>query len=424
VELAAQGNFIAAKQKFEEVLKIDPSRESTKRFLKIIEDVGEQRVKRKTAIHYFKGLDFAEQKHWTKAIAEFSKAIHLNPKLALAYDNRGLAYANRGQWDQAISDFNQVIEIASNFSEAYVRRGFIWEMKGNLNRAVADYNKAIEINPQEARAYFFRGRAYGDRGLYDLALTDFNKAIELNPNSAEAYVRRGIIYAIKDQDAHAVADYNQALEIDPNSVGAYLKRGLFWEMKGNPDRAIADYTKTLEISPRICDAYLSRAIVWLNKGEVDRADDDFARHAICFYVKDDQFQTHLAALETRSKNKDKLSQSPFLVQPILGTAGLKGEWTYEVLGTTAAGCAARMFIHNFQETKNRKGIIDGETPPEHLHLMVRNLFPVFERFCRCIVDKVSSRWNPEEMTQYQTVIEAFSLQVIESGECSIPSLNE
>ena len=90
-ELAAQGDLIAAKQKFEEVLKIDPSRKSAKRFLKIIEDVGEQREKRKTAIYYFKGLVFAEQALWTKAIAEFSKAIHINPKFAVAYDNRGLA---------------------------------------------------------------------------------------------------------------------------------------------------------------------------------------------------------------------------------------------------------------------------------------------------------------------------------------------
>ena len=424
LERAAQGNFMAAKQKFEEVLTIDPSRKSAKRFMKIIEDVGEQRIRQKTAIHYFKGLVFAEQAQWIKAIYELSKAIHLNPKFAVAYDNRGLAYANSGQWDRALSDFNQVLELDPNFSEVYVRRGFVWEMKGNLNQAVTDYNKAIEINPREARAYFFRGRAHGDRGLYDLALTDFNKAIELNPNSAEAYVRRGTIYAIKDQDDLAVANYNQALEIDSNYVEAYLKRGLYYEMKGNPDRAIADYTKALEIRPRICDAYLSRAIVWLNNGEVDRADDDFARQAICVYVKDHQFQAHLAAVKDRSKYKEKLSQRPFLFQPLLKPSDLKGKWTFEMLGTTAAVCAARMFINNFRESKKQKGLKNGETPPEHLRLMVKILLPVLEGFCRCLLDRVSSRWSPEEMTPYQTVIEAFSLQIIESGECSFTPLNE
>ena len=423
-ELASQGNFIAAKKKFEEVLKIDPSRKSAKRFLRIIDDVGEQSEKRTAAIHYFKGLVLAEQAIWTKAIAEFSKAIHIDPEFAVAYDNRGLAYANSGQQDRAIADFSRAIEIAPNYSEAYVRRGFIWEIKGNLDRAVADYNKAIRINPQEARAYFFRGRAYGDRGLYELAFADFNKALELNPNSAEAYVRRGIIYSINDQYDRAAADYSQALRIDPNHVEAYLKRGLLWEVQGDSDRAIADYTQAMEISPRTCDTYLSRAIVLLNNGAVNQADDDFARHALCVYVKDDQFQAHLAALNDRSKNKDKLSQRPFSFQPILKPSGLKGKWTFEMLGTTAAVCATRMFINNFQESKKRTGVKTGKTSPENLRLMVKHLLPVLEGFCRCLLDKVSSRWNPEEMTQYQTVIEAFSLQIIESGGCPFPFLIE
>jgi tetratricopeptide (TPR) repeat protein len=126
VEYAAQGNFEKAKVEFEKVLEIDPSYESAKRFLKIINDVNEQRIKSKTVISYFKGLNFTEKKHWAEAIAEYKKVVDINPQFAEAYRSRGLVYAKKGQYDKAIADYTKAIELNPKDAWAYGNRAFAY----------------------------------------------------------------------------------------------------------------------------------------------------------------------------------------------------------------------------------------------------------------------------------------------------------
>ena len=43
------------------------------------------------------------------AIADYDKAIAINPNVALAYTNRGLAYERKGAFDRAIADYDKAI---------------------------------------------------------------------------------------------------------------------------------------------------------------------------------------------------------------------------------------------------------------------------------------------------------------------------
>jgi tetratricopeptide (TPR) repeat protein len=125
-----------------------------------------------------------------KAIADFNKAIQLNPNDAVAYSNRGLAWNKKGDQDKAIADFNKAIQLNPNFSIAYNYRGIALYKKGYLDKAIADFNKAIQLNPNDAVAYNHRGLAWYKKGDLDKAIADFNKAIQLNPNYTDAYNNR------------------------------------------------------------------------------------------------------------------------------------------------------------------------------------------------------------------------------------------
>ena len=56
-------------------------------------------------------LLYAPQDEPSRAIADFSEAIRLNPKYAKAYNNRGLAYKEKGQLDKANQDFAKAKEL-------------------------------------------------------------------------------------------------------------------------------------------------------------------------------------------------------------------------------------------------------------------------------------------------------------------------
>jgi hypothetical protein len=50
------------------------------------------------------GLENSKLKQFDKAIADYTKAIELDPKLATAYSNRGIAYGGLKQYNKTITD--------------------------------------------------------------------------------------------------------------------------------------------------------------------------------------------------------------------------------------------------------------------------------------------------------------------------------
>ena len=63
-------------------------------------------------------------KDYNGAIADYTKAIELNPNYANAYYNRGISKHNLKDYNGAISDYNKAIEIDPNYANAYYNRGF------------------------------------------------------------------------------------------------------------------------------------------------------------------------------------------------------------------------------------------------------------------------------------------------------------
>ena len=58
-----------------------------------------------------------------RAIAEYTKAIELNPNYATAYNNRGATYAEKDDYERAIKNYTKAIDLKPNYAEAYANRG-------------------------------------------------------------------------------------------------------------------------------------------------------------------------------------------------------------------------------------------------------------------------------------------------------------
>ena len=64
------------------------------------------------------GEAFLNQGKYPEAVAEFTKAIELDPKLALAYNNRGLAFYNLEKNAEAVGNFTKAIELDPKLVDA------------------------------------------------------------------------------------------------------------------------------------------------------------------------------------------------------------------------------------------------------------------------------------------------------------------
>jgi tetratricopeptide (TPR) repeat protein len=53
-----------------------------------------------------------------KAIADYDRALTIDPKYIDAYNNRGYAYQCLKQYQRAIQDYDRALELDSNYSRA------------------------------------------------------------------------------------------------------------------------------------------------------------------------------------------------------------------------------------------------------------------------------------------------------------------
>jgi len=205
------------------------------------------------------------------AIADYDRAIQLDPKDAAIYNNRGLAKQAKGDFNAAIADFNRGIELNPKDAVAYSNRGNTKRDKGDLDGAILDYNHSIRVNPKYAYAYYDRGLAKKQKSDLDGAIADYNRVIELDPKFAKAFCDRGVAKRRKGDLQGALSDYDRTIEIDPKYAIAYLNRGNARDEKGDLEGAIADYSRGIELNPKESKAYAYRGEVHAKKKEYDAA---------------------------------------------------------------------------------------------------------------------------------------------------------
>jgi tetratricopeptide (TPR) repeat protein len=96
------------------------------------------------------------------AIAEYSEAVRLDARYALAYANRSIAltqcagyYAKgpeiRKGFDKAQKDALKVVALAPDLAEAHLARGFYFEAALDFNPATEEYERAVTLAPGNAR---------------------------------------------------------------------------------------------------------------------------------------------------------------------------------------------------------------------------------------------------------------------------------
>ena len=194
------------------------------------------------------------------AIANYDKAIQLEPNNAKAYNNRGNAKAALDQHFAAISDYDKAIKRKPDYANAYNNRGAAKAALDQYFAAISDYNKSIQLKPNNANAYYNRGNVKGNLGQHFAAISDYDKAIQLKSDYAMAYINRGNAKAALGQHFAAISDYDKAIQLKSDYAMAYINRGAAKADLGQYFAAISDYDKAIQLEPDNASAYLNRGI--------------------------------------------------------------------------------------------------------------------------------------------------------------------
>lgn len=81
-----------------------------------------------------------------EAMADFNRLIRVSPQAA-AYNGRGRTWFDLGNYESAIADFTRAIELDPDNAMLYNNRSAAWEKKGDHQRALADLDEAHRHEP-------------------------------------------------------------------------------------------------------------------------------------------------------------------------------------------------------------------------------------------------------------------------------------
>ncbi len=173
------------------------------------------------------------------------KSARLRVKI---YTRRGQAFALLKQYSKAEADFSKAIQLQSDYTEAYFHRGAVRSRMGKHGKAIADYSTVIERKPVFAMPYYNRGTAYVRQKKYAHAIADFSTMIGLRPRFWRAYINRGAIYSKTGKVGKALYDYDIAYKINPNKHSILINRAALNVKVGRYRYAYDDYMLGLKMS--------------------------------------------------------------------------------------------------------------------------------------------------------------------------------
>ncbi len=206
--------------------------------------------------------EFSKAGRYEEAIAEWKKALELNPGSDKAHNNVGLLLTGVGKFEEAVPHFEKTLAINPEYPAAHSNLGVALAGAGKLDEAISEFGKALALDPDSAEAHNNLGRVLAQRGEPDQAIAHFRKALEAAPDSAsvrgnlvEALANSGRSLAVKGSFDEAIQRFQDALEIMPDSAEAHNGLAVVLVRKGRIEEAIAHFQKAVAIKPDFAEPY-------------------------------------------------------------------------------------------------------------------------------------------------------------------------
>jgi tetratricopeptide (TPR) repeat protein len=145
-----------------------------------------------------------EAKNWDVAVQQFEKASQIDPKQHVVWSHLADSYINLAgtktgaerdaDLQKGVADYQKAVEIQPDNPAYHNNYGLALAKMKKMDEAQAELTKAAQLDPTQAGKYYYNlGAVYVNISQPDAATAAFKKAIEVDPNYADAYYQMGIV---------------------------------------------------------------------------------------------------------------------------------------------------------------------------------------------------------------------------------------
>jgi class 3 adenylate cyclase/Flp pilus assembly protein TadD len=149
------------------------------------------------------------------SIAQYKRAIELDPRFALAYSGLAVAYNNLGQVHAAGENAQKAYDLREHVSQREKLRiaaFYHTYVTGDVGQAIAAYDLWAQSYPRDALPRAGLASLYGVLGQYDKGIADAQEALRLDPDAAFNYSDLAADYLALGQREQAKQILDQAAQ--------------------------------------------------------------------------------------------------------------------------------------------------------------------------------------------------------------------
>ena len=150
--------------------------------------------------------------------------------------------------DEALAQYQKALSLDPRLAEAHLNLANLLLQTQQTDQAIAEFQSALKLQPNLAAAHSNLANALFSKGQVDEAIAHFQQALRLQPNLAEAH--NGLANALlrKGRVAEAVTHYEAAVTAVPNHP--YLLNNLAWVLATCPDATIRNGARAVQLAQK------------------------------------------------------------------------------------------------------------------------------------------------------------------------------
>lgn len=210
--------------------------------------------------------NFQKQLNYKEAIRNYSKAIKVNKKNALAFYEKGRCFYELENYRKAENNFIKCLKIDKCNAKAYYYIGLCYLKVEYSQDAIEYFSYAIYCDSLNFLYYYNRGYALCQvKGNYKLAKIDFLKATFLNPTDLPSqYFLTYCCYQLQDY-TNTINEAQKTIALNGFKPNAYYYSGMSYFKLKDYQNACEDLTKAKSYGYPIKKSFLKRICKKNNK---------------------------------------------------------------------------------------------------------------------------------------------------------------
>ncbi|HTA95857.1 MAG TPA: tetratricopeptide repeat protein, partial [Verrucomicrobiae bacterium] len=173
-------------------------------------------------------LTHRQLNYWRDDVSLFSRAIAVTDRNETGHLNLGVAFEHQGRLPEAMAEYRKAMQIEPKRVETHNNLANLLDDAGKTNEALVEYQTALKLDPKAEPAHDNFGTLLVELGRFDEAEKQFDEAMKLNPDDAHPHYLMGKLLLRFGRDNEAIVEFRKAVQLDPNDVQvlAYLARVL------------------------------------------------------------------------------------------------------------------------------------------------------------------------------------------------------